>query len=352
MQLKDIYQPIRKELKDVEELLRASLTNTGYKSISEVNNYLLDAKGKRLRPALVIFSAKAAKETRHLNKHSMASLACAVELIHIASLIHDDVMDHAALRHHKPTINSKYGEDVSITLGDYLYSKAFELISNCRDIDILSCISQATRLMCEGQLIQVCERDNLELLKNKYIIVVKKKTAALFAASCRAGAVLADAKVPYKNILGEYGLNFGIAFQIIDDCLDLIAKEEDIGKDPGADLKMGELTLPVLNLLSKSKDKNRILSLMKEKDNGEAFRELRERFINSEAALATKKDILFYVRKAKKSLGRLEESCFKEGMCALADFMVERLKLSVSVPPSAGLRRMSLDGHDIGVPKR
>src|SRR3989338_6471289 len=319
MQLKDIYQPISKELGAVEELLRDSLTDSGYSSITDVNNYILDAKGKRLRPALVILSAKAAGDSHQINKRSMASLACAMELIDIASLIHDDVMDHAALRHHKPTINSKYGEDVSITLGDYLYSKAFELIANCKNIDILSCVSQATRLMCEGQLIQVCERDNLELLKSKYIIVVKKKTAALFAASCRTGAVLADAGISYKNILREYGLNFGIAFQIIDDCLDLIAKEEDLGKDPGADLKMGELTLPVLNLLSQSKDKNRILSLIKEKDNGEAFRELRERFINSEAALATKKDILFYVRKAKKSLGRLEESCFKEGMCALAD---------------------------------
>ena len=327
MQLKDIYQPISKELGAVEELLRDSLTDSGYSSITEVNNYLLDAKGKRLRPALVILSAKAAGDSHQINKRSMASLACAMELIHIASLIHDDVMDHAALRHHKPTINSKYGEDVSITLGDYLYSKAFELIANCKNIDILSCVSQATRLMCEGQLIQVCERDNLELLKSKYIIVVKKKTAALFAASCRAGAVLADAGVSYKNILREYGLNFGIAFQIIDDCLDLIAKEEDLGKDPGADLKMGELTLPVLNLLSQSKDKNRILSLMKEKDNADAFKELRERFVNSKAALKTQKDILFYIGTAKKSLSRLEDSPFKKSLFTLADFMVERLKL-------------------------
>ena len=327
MQLKDIYQPISKELGAVEELLRDSLTDSGYRSITEVNNYLLDAKGKRLRPALVILSAKAAGDSHQINKRSMASLACAMELIHIASLIHDDVMDHAALRHHKPTINSKYGEDVSITLGDYLYSKAFELIANCKNIDILSCVSQATRLMCEGQLIQVCERDNLELLKSKYIIVVKKKTAALFAASCRAGAVLADAGISYKNILREYGLNFGIAFQIIDDCLDLIAKEEDLGKDPGADLKMGELTLPVLNLLSQSKDKNRILSLMKEKDNADAFKELRERFVNSKAALKTQKDILFYIGTAKKSLSRLEDSPFKKSLFTLADFMVERLKL-------------------------
>lgn len=327
MLLKEIYQPIRKELDDVEGLLRSSLTDTGYKSILEVNNYLLAAKGKRLRPALVILSAKAAGKSRQINKRSMASLACAMELIHIASLIHDDVMDHAALRHHKPTINSKYGEDVSITLGDYLYSKAFELIANCKNIDILSCVSQAARLMCEGQLIQVCERDNLELLKDKYIIVVKKKTAALFAASCQGGAVLADAGASYKNILREYGLNFGIAFQIIDDCLDIIAKEKELGKDPGADLKMGELTLPVLNLLSESHDKNRILSLIKDNDNPRAFSELKMRFINSEAAKKTKKDILFYLNKAKRGLNRLGDSCFKESLFTLADFMVKRLKL-------------------------
>ncbi len=150
MQLKEIYQLIKKELIDVEQILEKSLKGAKNKSILEISNYLLDAKGKRLRPALVILSAKASQQSPPLNERSMISVACAMELIHTASLIHDDVIDHASLRHNKPTINSKYGQDVSIAVGDYLYSIGFALISSCRNTDILSCIASATKAMCEG----------------------------------------------------------------------------------------------------------------------------------------------------------------------------------------------------------
>lgn len=325
MRLKEIYRPIKKELKAVEQVLKTSLKNTGYNSISEITTYLLDSKGKKLRPALVILSAKAAQEPS-INKHSMVSIAAAMELIHTASLIHDDVIDHAALRHNKPTINSKYGRDVSIAMGDYLYSVGFNLISSCGNKDILSCISQATKTMCEGELIQVCERSNLNLLKERYILIVKKKTASLFAASCQAGAMVSSSRRPVYSALKAYGLNFGIAFQIIDDCLDLIGREEDLGKPPGADLKIGELTLPVLNLLSQAKDRNKIISLIKEQHDPGAFKDLKEKFIDSPALIKTKIDTLFYIHKAKAGLNNLEGSEFKESLLNLADFAAERIK--------------------------
>lgn len=326
MRLKDIYLPIKKELYEVELLLRRSFNNSGYKSISKISSYLLDSKGKRLRPALVILSAKAAQESSSLDEKAMISLAGAVEFVHIASLIHDDVIDHAATRHNKPSINKKYGEDVSIAAGDYLYSQAFELIANCGNLDILSCLAQATRLMCEGQLVQVCERDNLGLSKSSYIIFVKKKTAALFAASCEAGAILA-AGFNYKDILAEFGLNFGIAFQMVDDCMDLVGREKDLGKEPGADLKMGELTLPVLNLISQTRHKEKILSLIKQQGSPEALNELRQKFLGSSAALKTREDILSYIRRAKQKLNRLGDSAFKESLLNLTDFVIERAKI-------------------------
>ena len=250
MRLKDIYSPIEKELAKVEEILRSSLGDSGYGRISDMSEYLLDAKGKRLRPALVIFSAKAASRSASpLTTRRLADIAAAMELVHMASLIHDDVIDHATLRHNKPTVNRKWGSDISIALGDYLYAVAFELISKCGYADILGCISSAAKAMCEGELIQVCERDNLDLLRQRYIMIVRKKTASLFAASCRAGAMLTNHDTFIQEGLREYGMNFGIAFQIADDCLDLIGKERDLGKEPGADFKMGELTLPALNLV-------------------------------------------------------------------------------------------------------
>lgn len=325
MRLENIYRPIKKELIKVDNALKASLKNEDA-SVSDIAYYLLAVKGKRLRSAMVILSAKASRAEKRINERSIISIAAALELIHMSSLIHDDVLDKTNLRHNRPTINARWGQDVSIALGDYLYSIGFDLIASCKNPEILSCVSQATKAMCEGELVQVSRRNNLELLKEQYIVIVKKKTASLFAASCQAGAMISNNRRSVHCALKEYGLNFGIAFQIIDDCMDLIGTKEDLGKPPGVDFKMGELTLPVLNLLSQSKDKDRIISLIRQQANPEAFEDLRERFIDSEAAVKTKMDILFYIRKAKAELGRLDSSSFKQGLLDLTDFMAKRIR--------------------------
>lgn len=328
MQLEEIYRPITKELNNVEETLRYSLGSSKYSSILKISSYLLEAKGKRLRPALVILSTKASRRENaaggNVNSH-LTKIAAAIELVHMASLIHDDVIDRARIRHNKLTINYKWGNEVSIALGDYLYAIAFELVSACGNSDILACISSATKSMCEGELIQVCERDNLDLLRQRYLVMVKKKTAALFSASCHAGAILVSHNRNIQEALKGYGLNFGIAFQIVDDCLDLISKKKELGKTPGADFKMGELTLPVLHLLSEANNKESILSLLNQQNREEAFRALKKRFIHSDALLRTKKDICHYIQKAKKSLNRINDSSFKRSLFGLADFVAERV---------------------------
>ena len=179
MRLKEIYQPIRQELTQVDEVIKTSLSEARNSSILKVNRFLLESGGKRMRPALVILSAKASnrKADSPVNKQ-LINIAASIELIHMASLIHDDVIDHSQRRHNNPTVNSRWGMDVSITLGDYLYSLAFELISNCGNTDILSCISSATKSMCEGELSQVVERDNLSLLKDRYLMIIKKRPPA------------------------------------------------------------------------------------------------------------------------------------------------------------------------------
>jgi len=178
MDLKNIYQPIKKDLKIVDDLLREAFKRTKNRSILKLTDYLLGSPGKRIRPALVVLSAKAVSchKSRDIEA-AIIKIAAAVELIHLASLTHDDVVDHASLRHNKQSVNRKWGDDVSIALGDYLYSEGFELISSCGNADILSCISQATKAMCEGELIQICQRDNFSLSKRRYFIIVKKKTA-------------------------------------------------------------------------------------------------------------------------------------------------------------------------------
>lgn len=322
MRLNQIYWPIRNELADVEQILKHSLRSTRYKSILEISNYLLDARGKRLRPVLVLLSAKASCHSSGAIRSSIIPIACAMELIHMASLIHDDVIDDAGLRHHKPTINAKWGEDVSIALGDYLYSEAFRLISECGNSDIIRCINSAAKSMCEGELFQVCERDNLNLLKERYLVIVRKKTAALFATSCQIGAIVYNRHRNLENSLKEYGLNFGIAFQIRDDCQDLIGNVEGLGKDTGADFRMGEITLPILNLLSQTKDKEKVISLLRE-GSQKSFKELRKRFINSESFAKTKEEAYFYIQQAKNNLSALKASCYKQSLFSLADFIIK-----------------------------
>lgn len=326
MKLENIYHPIAKDLNRVDRVLAQNLKNTRYKSILELNNYLLEGRGKRIRPALVIISAKATScyKLSTIN-YELTKIASAIELIHIASLVHDDIIDRATLRHHKPSISAKFGQDVAIAFGDYLYSVAFELIASCNNPDILSCISQATKSLCEGELVQVSERDNLSLLKERYIMIVKKKTASLFAASCQVGAKISCGKEPVEEALKDYGLNLGVAFQIIDDCLDLVAEERDLGKDGGLDFKAGELTLPVLNLLSEVKDRERIIKLLASSDRQEAFQDLRRRFINSKALNSTKQSAFSYIHKAKRSLNKLRDSSYKQSLIFLLEYVITKI---------------------------
>lgn len=327
MNLKYIYRPIAKDLFKVDNLLNESLKRTRYASILELNNYLLESKGKGIRPALVIISARACAKSSGAVTSALTKIASAIELIHVASLVHDDIIDASRLRHHKPTFNVKFGEDVSIAFGDYLYAVAFELIASCKNTDILSCIAQASRALCEGELIQVCERDNLSLLKDRYLLIIKKKTASLFAASCQAGAILSRSRQAAQDSLREYGLNLGVAFQIIDDCRDLTGSKKKLGKSPGLDFKMGELTLPVLNLISQEpKEKKSIIELLRNQGDEKAFQNLSHRFLNSSAFEKTKQEAFSYIQKAKGSLGHLRDSSYRLSLSVLADYVADKIE--------------------------
>lgn len=344
MRLKYIYRPIEKELKNMEKFLEISLNKSKNRSILRINNFLLGSHGKRIRPALMILSAKAVSNDQDpAINHQLIKIASAIELIHAASLIHDDVIDSSYIRHSRPTVNSKWGEDVAIALGDYLYSEAFELISCCGNMDIIRCISSATKSMCEGELLQVCERDNLDLLRERYMVIIKKKTASLFAASCEAGGLISRSGHlnPVRNIdsegggeisngvkkaLREYGLNFGIAFQIVDDYLDIVAEEQKLGKAPGQDIGVGEMTLPLLNLLESADqgEREELKALFAAKEGKERLPRIRSKLLKSRAGIKTKELTSSYMGLAKQNLDILSPSPYKESLIRLADFIMER----------------------------
>ncbi len=326
MELEKIYQPISEDLASMEEVLHKRLTSSKYESVKAISSYPLQSGGKRLRPALVLLSARVIGDSSR-QKQKAINIAAAMELIHMASLIHDDVIDHSKLRHAKPTVNSKRGEDVAIALGDYLHATASELIATCSNPEVLECISLAVKTMCEGELLQVCERDNLNLKLERYMVIIKKKTATLFATACQSGGLIFGAKENLQKTLKDYGFNFGLAFQMVDDCLDFVGKKKSLGKSPGTDFKLGELTIPILSLISEDKEAQKVQSLMESPDKDNSFDELRDIFINSEAFTKTKKEIFFYLNKAKESISDLSDSCFKESLTDLTDYVAKRIEI-------------------------
>jgi geranylgeranyl pyrophosphate synthase len=255
-------------------------------------------------------------------------LGAAIELIHTASLIHDDIIDDSRLRRNKPAIHIRWGKDAAIAFGDYIYSKAFELVASCGRPDVLDCVAKATTAMCEGQLFQILQRDNLDLKKNDYIVIVKKKTASLIAACCKSAALLIDRDAEEKHrALDNYGLNFGIAFQIVDDYLDIMGDEDSLGKALGQDIAMGEITLPVYDLFNSlgKKERGELKQIILSRNiNSEVIKKIRDKINRQKISLKIKERILSYVCRSKHNLARLKDSCFREKLMDLADYVVER----------------------------
>lgn len=329
MTLENIYKPISDDLKKVDSLLASSIRESTNQSVLDMSNSLSGlTSGKKLRPALVILSEKAASAGNGNGVREMErliTLATAVELIHLASLIHDDILDKATVRRGKPSVNTVLGNDVSIVFGDYIYSKAFELIGKCRNPDIFECISQAIYVMCEGELIQVCQRGNLNLPVDKYIAVVKKKTAMLLATCCQAGAILGNHGQTVQTALKEFGMNFGVAFQIIDDCRDIVSGENTLGRKPGQDALTGDITLPLLNLLDVASrtEKKKIKTILASSPDSRDAETIREMFIDSGAMETTRKTALDYIGRARSQLEELESSDYRKSLYGLTEYIAE-----------------------------
>ena len=240
-----LFGPVAADIDESDRIFTATLA--AYRSpVAPLVQHLKHYRGKRLRPALLLLTAKACGK---LAPHHH-TLAAAVEMIHTATLVHDDVLDEAELRRHIPTVNAGWGNTVSILLGDMLFTHAFHLTST---VDGRACgiIGEATNRVCAGELRQVCERGNLELSEADYFAIIDGKTAALTECCGRLGALYAGASVEVANHLATFGRDLGLAFQIADDLLDLVGDEATAGKTLGTDLEQRKLTLPVIHCLTR-----------------------------------------------------------------------------------------------------
>ncbi len=318
--LTEIYTPVEKELHEVEKIITESLKDAEG-DVLEMSNHLLSSKGKMLRPACVLLCAKLDGE--EVKKEAL-HFAAAVEILHMASLVHDDIMDMAKTRHNIPTINSKWGNHAAMVYGDFLISSAVEQLSYCRQ-SIIRGSSRYMKEVCQGQATQIINRDNLELSEDVYRGIIERKTAVLFEVAGEFGAKMGNEK--NFSRLKEFAYNFGIAYQLIDDYLDFEKSSKELGKKSGENLRLGELTLPVILLLKKAseEDKKELLGIIKSKDEAGVARiskKIEEYGVKGEIM----ERVDFYTGKARENLESLPDSPSKDALLRVLDLAVSRIR--------------------------
>ncbi len=243
---------IGSDLLEVEEIFRRELASQ-HACVSDVFAHVTRFRGKRLRPILLLLSASAAGEINHDHR----VLAAVVEMIHTATLVHDDVLDEADTRRHVATVNSRWNNETSVLFGDFLFTHAFHLAASLESTMACRVIGRATNIVCEGELTQIHHRGNFDLDEQTYLQMIDGKTAELCAVCCRLGAHYAGVDEEATAALESYGRNLGIAFQIADDLLDVLGDEQEAGKSLGTDLQKQKLTLPLIRLLDQSSEPQR-----------------------------------------------------------------------------------------------
>jgi octaprenyl-diphosphate synthase len=318
--LRDLYAPVAAKLDEVEQLLRRELSSDNpFVDLLVQHGFRLG--GKRLRPALVLLSAEACGGMRP--EHP--TLAVITELIHTATLVHDDVLDEATIRRHLDTINARWDNEASILLGDYLFARAMCLSSSLDDIFACRVISESARNMCEGELRQIEGRGDFGLTESDYFEIIAGKTASLTACCCRLGAHYAGAEPAVCESLACYGHDLGIAFQIADDLLDLSGDETVVGKSLGTDLVKQKATLPLIRLLGSvsPEDRAELMSVLAHSGNHrrDALRPWFERY---DAIRYAREKAQWFTGRAGSQLAVLPATAARDSLRGLTDFVVMR----------------------------
>jgi octaprenyl-diphosphate synthase len=244
--LNQILAPISLEFKDLDRVIRERLASK-VALIDQISTYIIQAGGKRVRPALLMLIAKALANGQP-TPHSL-EMAAVVEFIHTATLLHDDVVDESTLRRGRETANAAFGNAASVLVGDFLYSRAFQMMVGPNDLRVMQILSDATNTIAEGEVLQLLNMNDPEVDEASYLQVIRYKTAKLFEASTELGAILAKASDNHREQAAAFGRHIGTAFQLMDDLLDYTANAAQMGKNAGDDLREGKPTLPLIYLL-------------------------------------------------------------------------------------------------------
>jgi len=322
MKMQDVLQKYEADLKTVEDRIK-SYFYSEIALIPEISDHLISSGGKRLRPLLLLMAA----DLCGYRGERRFPFSAVIEFIHTASLLHDDVVDHADTRRGKPSANHVWGNSASVLVGDFLYSKSFKLMADEGDIAIVQLMSTISNQMSEGEVFQLVKCGDLEMTEEDYFFLIQKKTAILISAACSIGAILAGVNGNSIAALGNYGTKIGTAFQLTDDTLDYIAEEEEFGKAIGMDLKEGKITLPLIHALRNcSKNEKKLIKsavLNKNLQSGET-REilgLIQKYKGIEYSLQKAGSL---VTEAKAILDVFPDSEARQCLLAVSDFVRER----------------------------
>jgi len=255
--LGQILAPISPDLKALDEVIRRRLASEVV-LIDQIASYIIQSGGKRVRPALLLLVAKALGHGKEI-PHAL-ELAAVVEFIHTATLLHDDVVDESTMRRGKQTANAAFGNAASVLVGDFLYSRAFQMMVAPNDIRVMQILSNATNTIAEGEVLQLLNMNDPEVDESSYLQVIRYKTAKLFEASAELGALIAQASDIERELAAAFGRHIGTAFQLMDDLLDYTANPNEMGKNVGDDLREGKPTLPLIYLMEKGNPEQRLLA--------------------------------------------------------------------------------------------
>ena len=320
--LKEIVALVEDDLVRVEQLFEQQV-QSDVRLLAEIGRYVREGGGKRVRPALLLLACRLAG----YRGDRAILLASVVEFIHTATLLHDDIIDEATMRRGRRSVNSRWGNDVTVLLGDFLYTKSMSMALSQDNLKILRLLSDVTLRMIEGEILEIERNGRLEVTEDEHVDLVRRKTADLFAACTRIGAMLAGAGEEKERALASYGMNLGICFQMVDDLLDFTAEEKTLGKPVANDLREGKLTLPTIFLLRKAgpAGAEKVRVILEDRSFARVSREEIVRLARDHGALDEARLLAErYAEAARRDLLVFERSAYREALEVLPDFILAR----------------------------
>jgi len=320
---KEIFDLVRDDLALVEDEL-ARQSDTAFPDVSEIAAYLLGGGGKRLRPALLLISSRLIGNG---TTSSAVQLGAVVELIHAATLVHDDVIDAAQTRRGRPSSNVKWGNHTCVLAGDWLYMQAFQIALRERNFQILDLLIGLTQMMVEGELIQLERIGHIGVTEADCMELVDRKTACLFSVCARLGAIAARADAGTQEKLGEYAWNLGMAFQLVDDVLDFTAREKTLGKPVGGDLREGKVTLPLVYALelATSEERSLVETILRDRSyDTVAFRRILALLDKYQGVERVKERAQTFTDKARQIIQEFPDSPYQRALVAVTELITER----------------------------